>query len=224
MRSAITKQPGWAPLLATMVLTGALAGGAEPEWQSLFDGASLDGWKVTDFGGAPEEVHVTDGMLVLEMGAAAMSGVTRSRPVPTIDYEVELEARRVEGSDMFCCLTFPVKDACCSLVVGGWGGSLIGISSLDGMDASENETTAGMEFENGRWYRIRLRVTAGRIQAWIGDKRVVDVRTAERRISVRAECEPSKPFGIATWHTKANLKNLRLRQLSADEIKAAREE
>ena len=61
MLSATRKQPGWAPLLTTMVLAGALAGGAEPEWQSLFDGASLDGWKVTDFGGAPEEVHVTEG-------------------------------------------------------------------------------------------------------------------------------------------------------------------
>jgi hypothetical protein len=153
-----------------------------------------------------------------------MSGVTRTREVPKLDYEVRLEAMRVQGSDIFCGVTFPVKDAFCSLIVGGWGGSLIGISSFDGMDASENETTTSMEFENGRWYAIRLRVTAGRLQAWVGDKRVVDARPGERRIAVRGEMENSKPFGLATWHTKAALKDIRLRLLSPAEIKAAREE
>ena len=27
------------------------------------------------------------------------------------------------------------------LIVGGWGGTVVGLSSIDGMDASENETT-----------------------------------------------------------------------------------
>ena len=207
-----------------LALPGAPARCAEPAWIGLFDGKTLDGWKVTDFGGPPEEVHVDDGKLVLEMGAAAMSGVTWTRDVPKIDYEVSLDAMRVEGSDFFCGLTFPVKDAFCSLIVGGWGGSLVGLSSFDGMDASQNETTASMAFENRRWYPVRLRVTAGRIQAWIGAKRLVDARPGERRISVRAEVENSKPFGIATWHTKAALKDIRVRLLSPDEIKAAREE
>jgi len=52
----------------------------------------------------------------------------------------------------------------------------------------------------------------------------VDVRPGDRRIGVRGECEPSKPFGIATWHTKAALKGIRQRLLSPAEIKAAREE
>ena len=211
-------------LAAACLLAGLLARGAEPTWISLFDGKTLDGWRVTDFGGTPEEVHVEAGTLVLDMGSAGMSGVTRTREVPKVDYEVQMEAMRVQGSDFFCGLTFPVKDAFCSLIVGGWGGSLIGISSFDGMDASENETTTSMEFENGRWYTLRLRVTDGRLQAWIGDKRVIDARPGERRIGVRLEMENSKPFGLSTWHTKAAFKDIRLRLLSPDEIKAAREE
>jgi hypothetical protein len=215
---------GVAVAIAVCLLASKPAPAAEPAWISLFDGKTLDGWRVTDFGGPPEEVHVDEGKLILEMGSAAMSGVTRTREVPKIDYEVQLEAMRMEGSDIFCGLTFPVNDAFCSLIVGGWGGSLIGISSFDGMDASENETTTSMEFESGRWYAIRLRVTAGRLQAWIGDRRVVDARPGERRIAVRGEMENSKPFGFATWHTKAALREIRLRPLSPAEIKAAREE
>lgn len=222
MRSLIVKR--LATLATVAVCAGLLAGAAEPAWISLFDGKTLDGWKVTDFGGPPEEAHVDDGKLILEMGAAAMSGVTSTRAVPKIDYEVSLEAMRVSGSDFFCGLTFPVRDAYCSLIVGGWGGSLVGISSFDGMDASQNETGTSQTFENGRWYAVRVRVTAERIQAWIGEKRVVNAQPGERRISVRGEVENSKPFGIATWHTKAALKDIRVRLLTPDEIQAAREE
>lgn len=210
--------------LCAGLLTGLAARAAEPAWISLFDGKTLDGWKVTDFGGPAEEVHVDDGKLILEMGAASMSGVTRTREVPKVDYEVSLEAMRVSGSDFFCGLTFPVKDAFCSLIVGGWGGSLVGLSSFDGMDASMNETGSSQTFENGRWYPVRLRVTAERIQAWIGEKRVVNAYPGQRRVSVRGEVENSKPLGIATWHTKAALKDIRVRLLTPDEIKAAREE
>jgi hypothetical protein len=222
MRSLVLKR--LAALSTVAACIGLCVGAAEPAWIQLFDGKTLDGWKVTDFGGPPEEVHVDDGKLILEMGAAAMSGVTSTRNVPKLDYEVSLEAMRVTGSDFFCGVTFPIKDAFCSLIVGGWGGSLVGISSFDGMDASQNETTTSQAFENNRWYPVRLRVTEDRIQAWIGEKRVVNAHPGERRITVRGEVENCKPFGIATWHTKAALKEIRMRLLTPDEIKAAREE
>lgn len=194
---------------------------AEPHWTSLFDGKTLKGWKVTNFGGPPDEVHVENGTLILEMGAAELSGVTRTAPVPRIDYEVVLQAMRVEGGDFFCGLTFPVQDACCSLIVGGWGGSLVGLSSLDDLDASQNETTRFITFANKHWYTIRLMVTETRIQAWIDDKRIIDVRPEGRRISVRYEVEKSRPFGLAAWNTKAAFKNIKLRQLDPAEVKAA---
>ena len=38
----------------------------------------------------------------------------------------------------------------------------------------QNDTTRYMRFEHGQWYRIRLRVTAARLHAWIDDQLVVD--------------------------------------------------
>jgi hypothetical protein len=102
-----------------------------------------------------------------------------------MNYEVALDAMRLMGSDFFCGLTVPVGDTFCSLIVGGWGGSLVGISSLDGMDASENETSKFVNFESGRWYRIRLRVTEKKIEGWLDGEKLVDVLRADHRISVR---------------------------------------
>jgi len=184
-------------------------------WESLFDGKTLGKWKPGDFW-KPGKVHVEDGAILLEQGRGDMTGITWGGDpamLPRIDYEIVLEAMRVEGSDFFCGLTFPYKQSCATLIVGGWGGGLVGISSLDGMDASENETTTYMEFENKRWYTIRLRVTENHIQAWIDDKEVVDVEPGEREVDVRIEVEASKPLGIAAWNTKAALKNIRLRRL-----------
>ena len=183
---------------------------ASLEGLSLFDGETLDGWRESDFAGHGE-VKVEQGKIVLGMGV--MTGITWTGALPRMNYEVSLDAMRVEGSDFFCGLTFPVGTNPCSLIVGGWGGGVVGLSSLDGEDAANNETTKYMSFQNGRWYRIRLQVLPEKIQAWIDDEKVVDVVTKERRISIRFEVEPSLPFGIATWSTAAALRNIRIRKL-----------
>ncbi len=181
------------------------------KWMSMFDGKTLKGWKITDFGGQGD-VYVKDECIYLEMGAD-LTGITWTGSIPRVDYEVELEAKRVDGNDFFCGLTFPVRDSCCSLILGGWGGTIVGISSLDGMDASENETTTFMEFEQNRWYKVRVRVTRSKIEAWIDDQKVVDTSIVGRQIDVRIEVELSKPFGIATWQTTGAIRNIRIRRL-----------
>jgi len=179
------------------------------EWRSLFDGQTLKGWAITDFAGHGE-VRVEDGAIIL--GNGVMTGVTWTSNIPRMSYAVELEASRVDGSDFFCGLTFPVGTNPCSLIVGGWGGSLVGLSSLDGEDASSNETTKFMTFENKRWYKIRLVVKPSTIQAWIDGEKMVDVVTTDRRISIRMEVEQSVPFGVASWSTTGALRNIRIRQ------------
>ncbi len=176
----------------------------------LFDGKTLTGWAITDFGGSGE-VKVEEGNLILGMGV--MTGVTWTNPIARMNYEVELEAMRVDGSDFFCGLTFPVGENPCSLIVGGWGGGVVGLSSLDGEDAAHNETTRYLNFEKGRWYRVRLRVAPTAIQAWIDDDKVVDVTTTGRKISIRSEVELSRPLGFATWSTTGALRNIWMRPL-----------
>jgi hypothetical protein len=174
----------------------------------LFDGKTLDGWEITDFG-TQGPVSVSGGKIILGMGDGC-SGITWKRDFPTVDYEVTLEAMRVDGHDFFCGMTFPVGKDPCTLIVGGWGGMVVGLSSIDGMDASENETMTLKQFENDRWYRIRLRVTAETIQAWIDNEIVVDFTIGDCFLSIRPEVELSKPFGIASWRTTAAIKNIRI--------------
>lgn len=181
--------------------------------ESLFDGKSLDGWKVTQFGGQGE-VSVKDGCLTLGFGSS-LTGVTYEKDFPKVDYEILLEARRLDGSDFFCGLTFPVEESHCSLILGGWGGGVVGLSSIDGRDASENETTQYMSFKNRTWYLIRVRVTKREITAWIQDKRVIQQPLEGRKVSTRSEVNLSRPLGIAAWETSAALRNIRFRRLPA---------
>ncbi|HUY92954.1 MAG TPA: DUF1080 domain-containing protein [Pirellulales bacterium] len=188
-----------------------------PKWESLFDGKSLGGWKSSEFGGSGE-LEVEDGKLVIGF-AEGCNGVTWTKDFPKTDYELSLEAMRVDGTDFFCGLTFPVGSSPCSLIVGGWGGSVVGLSSLDGQDAAHNETTRSMGFKQGKWYRIRLKVTDAKIQAWIDDQPVVDVATKDRKISIRIEVERSKPLGIATWNTTGAFRDIKYRRLAAGKAK-----
>lgn len=188
---------------------GAAADGDKPV--RLFDGRTLGDWKPTEFLGRGE-VRVEDGRLVIEAGEP-MTGVTYGKAPVAMNYEIALEAMRVGGNDFFCGLTFPVGEDPCSLIVGGWGGGLVGLSSLNGADASENDTSSWRKFEDGRWYRIRLRVEPGRIQAWIDDEKVVDADTTDRSISIRPEVERSRPLGIATYRTTAAIRSIEVRRI-----------
>lgn len=192
---------------------------AKPQKLTLFDGKSLEGWKKTDFFSAGD-VKVENGMIVLGIGSS-MSGVTCTRKdLPTLDYELAYEAQRLIGFDFFAAATFPVGKTHATLVNGGWGGSVTGISSIDGSDASENETGKFYDFKNKTWYKFRVRVTAERIVVQINDKQVTALTHKERRLSTRIEVDASKPLGFATWETSGAIRNIEVRPLTPDEIKA----
>jgi hypothetical protein len=203
---------------------GPISRAAEPAkeevvWKTLFDGKSLDGWKASNFFGAGKLV-VKDGAIVMEKGKV-MSGATYARDdFPKMDYEVTLEGKKLAGEDFFCTTTFPFGDSFCSLVVGGWGGSVVGLSTIDSADASTNETRKDVEFKTDQWYRIRIRVSKNRIEAWLDKEKVVDVDTTDRRISIRVECNASRPFGVATYESSGAVRDVRMRVLSDAEKKA----
>jgi hypothetical protein len=193
--------------------------GSKAAWKKLFDGKSLAGWKSSDFF-RPGKIHVKDGAIVMEKGQL-MTGVTYTRnDFPKMDYEVTLEGKKLAGDDFFCTTTFPVGDSFCSLVVGGWGGRVVGLSSVNGADASENETLKQKQFKRDQWYRVRIRVSPKRIEAWIDAEKLVDLNTDGRKLTTRIECVPSRPFGIATWDTAGAVRDIRVRRLTEAEKKA----
>jgi hypothetical protein len=193
--------------------------GAAMRWENLFDGQTLTGWKQSGFEGEGNVGIMNpfkDGRaaIIIEKGTT-LSGITwiRGGMLPRTNYEISLEAMKLEGSDFFCGLTFPVGKSSCSFIVGGWSGMVVGISNIDHADASENETTTGMDFAMNRWYRIRVRVTETKIEAWIDDQQVVDLTTTGKTLSMRpGDIQQSLPLGIATYMTRAAVRDIRLRR------------
>jgi hypothetical protein len=182
-------------------------------WETLFDGQTLKGWKITDFGGHGE-VTVENGQIILGMGAM-LTGISGTNTMPKWNYEIALDAMKKDGSDFFCGLTFPVGENCCSFIIGGWGGGTVGISSIDGGDASMNETSKFLNFPSGKWYRVRVRVTPAKLEAWIGREKMVDLKLEGRRIGMRpGEIEIQQPFGISTFTTTGALRNIQYRRLA----------
>jgi hypothetical protein len=183
----------------------------KPDSTYLFDGKTLEGWEITNFG--PQgPVYVSGGEIILGMGDGC-TGITWKKEFPQANYRVTLEAKRVAGNDFFCGMTFPAGKDPCTLIIGGWGGTVVGLSSINKMDASGNETTSMRQFEKDRWYRICLIVKEDTIKAYIDDSQVVDFVKGDKTLSIRPEVELSKPFGIASWRTTAALRNIRLEKI-----------
>ena len=202
-------------LAMRMLLLGAMmcVTAAAADWQSLFDGKSLQGWREAEFKGHGN-VRVENGSIVLAAGAP-MTGVTWAGDFPKANYELRFEAARMQGNDFFASLTFPVGDSFCTWVTGGWGGDIIGLSSIDGWDAADNETRAYFTFESGRWYEFRLRVAGDRIIAWIDDKQVINVEIAGRQVGLRfADMKLSAPLGFASYLTAGSVRKVEYKLLS----------
>jgi hypothetical protein len=204
-----------ASLLAMAALAAAPPQTEKPAaagWQPLFDGKTLTSWKPSKFS-AEGAVKVDEGRIVLDTGRS-MTGITwAGAALPKTNYEIALQAMRVEGSDFFAGVTFPVDDSFCSLILGGWGGSVVGLSSINGRDASENDTSQSIEFQNGRWYGVRIRVTPAKIEAWLDDRQIITQNLKGNDVDIRIEMEFSKPLGVASWKTKSALRDIRLRRL-----------
>ncbi len=190
----------------------------KPKWRPLFDGKTLTGWKACDYA-SPGKTHVKDGAILLEKGKAMTGVVYTGKGLPTMDYEVEVEARLVDGRDFFAATTFPVGKTFCTFVPGGWSGNVTGLSTVDFADASLNETKKEFEYKKGRWYTLRIRVTKGRIRCWVDKERVVDLDTKDRDIGLRIECRACRPFGIASYETLGAIRAVRVRDLTDAEKK-----
>ena len=222
--------PGWLPstvvavsLLFVLVATveagpddKAPPGGSSGK-KVLFDGKSLEGWKKSDFYKAGE-VKVEDGQIIMSKGVS-MSGITSTRQdLPTTNYELGYEAMRLAGRDFFAAATFPVGKSYITLINGGWGGGVTGLSSLDGMDASENDSTRSFRYQDRTWYRFRVRVTDKMIRCLIDDKEILAIAHRDRRVATRIETRRNQPLGFATWESTGAVRHIEIRPLSAAEI------
>jgi hypothetical protein len=184
------------------------------KWISLVPEDGMGAWETVVYGGEGE-VAWSGGVLRMEAGAD-LTGVRWTGDLPEVPYEIELEARKTSGYDFFGGLTVPAnrEGDCVTLIVGGWGGGVVGISSIDGMDAAENETASYREFESNRWYPIRMVLRDQSLEAWVEGKQVVDLVTKGRKLGLRAGAiEESAPLGLSCFQTTAEVRAIRWRNL-----------
>jgi hypothetical protein len=194
---------------------------AQLPWHSLLDGQTQGPtgqtqgrWQLADQEEFAEhgKVFIHEGILTLERGYPA-TGVRLTGPFPKRNYEIQLDARRTDGGDFFCGLTFPVGAESLTLILGGWGGWAVGLSCIDGEYAIDNETCTVVQFQQDRWYSVRLRVTDTQVKVWIDDRPVITLDTKGKQLLISDRLEPCLPLGLATWHTTGEVRKIRYRVL-----------
>lgn len=179
---------------------------------------NMDSWQPVNFGGEGD-VFFKDGALNLDYGSP-MTGVIYKRGTVHFGesrnhYAITLQAQRVEGVDMFLGVTFPVgEDGHVSLVLGGWGGTITGISNLDELNASENATTQYHAFKDKQWCRVKILVTPEKIDCWLDDEQIVDVKRSDyTTYDTHSAVVETKPFGLFNYGTWGRVKDLKVWKL-----------
>jgi hypothetical protein len=212
------KAPTLLPLLLLATATLLRADTPAANELVLFDGKSLDDWEARD-AGASGNVELRDDLMIIGTGESLTGAVyKKTDKLPVTNYEISLDVQRLDGLDFFCGLTFPVGDlkTCVTLVLGGWGGSVSGLSSIDGMDASENSTGHYRRFEDKKWYRVKVRVTPENIVVWSNDEKIIDFDTPGRKLGLRAgQIEDYAPLSLTTYQTTAAIRNVKIKTLPA---------
>ena len=202
-----------------VVLLALLPGGcssmpATNEWISPFNGSDLEGWKVhtksefETYGNA----SVTNGAISFQAGGP-YTAISLLGAFPTDNYELELNFKRTTGQDILCGMLLPVGTNHVSMVMGGWGNWVVGLSCIDNMVASDNETSFNMSFDNDRWYHVRVQVTPEKFEAWIDKKQVTNLERKGRKITPYPGLEVLAPFGLFTWDTSSMMKDIRYRSI-----------
>jgi hypothetical protein len=187
-------------------------------WE-LFSPASIGKWKEAPMDKSGGIRRENDGFTLKEGGP--MTGIVFptwwADGLPAVDYAITYEAMRGSGSDFFGSVTFPVRDekTFVTFVLGGWGGTQVGISSIDGYDAASNPTGSSQLFENGKWYRVHIEVRAKEIQVQLDGKRIVQANIAGRTLGLRGgEISNCLPFGFATYGTEGRIRGCVVERLS----------
>lgn len=181
----------------------------------LFNGTDLTGWRLVKeiFFDRPGPVTVKDGNLSLGKGED-LTGVAWKGPVLRDGYEVSFEARRVEGMDFFCGFTFPVGKGDLTLILGGWGGCVIGLTAIDSFSAAENETTRSREFKLKKWYPVRVRVADDRIRVFLEGEKIIDQERTGHQFEVWPQMEEARPLSFSTYATVGEYRNIVYKRLT----------
>ena len=184
----------------------------------LFDGQSLAGWQPNK-GSRVGKVEIQGGSILLHAGEP-MTGITSTREnLPAQNYRLTYEAKRTDGNDFFAAATFPVAASFVTLVNGGWGGGVTGLSLINGASAVENETNHYLKYQNDVWYRFEVEVTGRAIRCLVDGQEVVLFPHEGAQLTTRLETRVNQPLGFASYRSAGLIRRVEVQPLTADEIK-----
>jgi formylglycine-generating enzyme required for sulfatase activity len=184
------------------------------EWQSLFDGKTLMGWKVGEHNELKNgEAKVEDGAMVL--AARGRLGLAWTGAMPQGDYEVAFDTSLVSGHRL-ASLLFPVGGGHCDLVLGGISGKLVGLDGVDGKGYRDNPALAQMRFETNHWYAVRVRVAGGRVEVWADGSRLIDLPIAGHTFAVEDQRAALKPLGLSAYQGTTAVRYVRVKKVAAE--------
>ncbi|MEL6431656.1 MAG: hypothetical protein AAFR54_20970, partial [Planctomycetota bacterium] len=177
----------------------------------LFDGVDLTNWRTGVFGDPPEYEFAEGGVVLPQV--ASLSGMTYTGEAPRTPYELRVDATKRYGADFFLGVTFPVRDAHLTLVLGGWGGAVTGLSCIDGLDAADNDTRAWRDYPNGKRQCVVVHVDDTRVRATVNGDTVVDRRLApDATLSLRPEVLASRPLGVSAYASSTVVHRVTVRE------------
>ncbi len=119
------------------------------------------------------------------------------------DYEYALEARKTGGDEGFLILFRVVDEKRFYWAnLGGWHNEWHGLERGDGDHRRGAGRRVKGSIETGKWYRIRVRCEASRVQVWLDDQQVLDFTDPKAYMT--------GGVGVGTWATQAEFRNVRV--------------
>jgi tetratricopeptide (TPR) repeat protein len=154
--------------------------------------------------------------------APAWNGRIMIPVIPLGSYELQVKFVRVTGRESVDII-LPVGSAGVAAVLSGWGGSVSGLTCVNGRPAADNETKVSPgQLENGREYTAGIQVKIARDQAviavdlngrpyirWSGPHAVLSVDGGKR-------LPDPKALGVGGTAAEIVFRSVRLRMLSGE--------
>lgn len=124
------------------------------------------------------------------------------------DYELTLEARKIEGAEGFIVM-FRVADTGRFYWVnfGGWGNREHGVQKNGGQPVKRAAGT----IEQNQWYQVRIRCEGARVQAYLDGKLVLDETDATQPILQGA-------VGLNGWNSKVQFRKIKVTDLAGKSL------
>lgn len=206
--------PASAPASAQNALTPAEAAAG---WQLLFDGNTLDGWRV---GENPESFTVRDGSIVVKGPRAHLFYTGPVENHDFRDFELQLDVKTFPGANSGVYFHTAWQES-------GWPAK--GYEAQVNNSQSDPSRTAGLyavddnldvPATDGQWFTLAIRVEGKRVTTSVDGKRIVDYTeesAPQRRQDMQGRLLSSGTFALQAHDpgSEVHYRNIKVRPLPA---------